>query len=108
MAVYEDIYTYNASNLSYSGTLSGAYVLTPPTVDEGPAGYGRLFWRYKLTRGDTLLMTAGVVTRTRTPSIQEIRDADYSYMGGHSYVISPNENALLVAAGYGANIVTVP
>lgn len=84
------------------------YKLTPPTVDEGPAGFGRLFWRYKLTRGDTLLMTAGVVTRTRTPSIQEVIDADYSYMGGHSYIISPNENALLVAAGYGANITVVP
>jgi len=84
-----------------------AYVLTPPTVDEGPAGFGRLFWRYKIARGDTLLMTAGVVTRTRTPSVAEAAAADYAYLGGHVYVISPAENTLLIAAGYGGNITTV-
>jgi len=83
------------------------YILEPPTVDEGPAGFGRLFWRYKITRGDTLLMTGGVVTRSRTYSVQEVADADHAYLGGHKYVLSPLEYTQLVAAGYSANITVV-
>lgn len=84
-----------------------AYILNPPTVDETPAGFGRLFWRYRVARGDSLLVYGTSVTRTRTPSVQECEDADYVYLGGHVYDISPEERNILVDAGYGAYITEV-
>ena len=84
------------------------YLLKPPTVEEGPAGFGRLFYRYKLTRADSLIMTAGVVTRQRTFSNTQSNAADYFYIGGHEYVLSVPEYTQLVAAGYGAFITTLP
>ena len=84
------------------------YILKPPTVEEGPAGFGRLFYRYKITRGDSLIMTAGVVTRQRTFSNVQTSAADFVYLGGHQYVLSPIEYTQLVAAGYGSYITSVP
>lgn len=83
------------------------YILNPPTVREGPAGFGRLFYRYPIHRGDTLLVTNGEVTRTRTPSIDEVNAAQQVYLGGHVYELSQAERDLLVAAGYSAYITTV-
>jgi hypothetical protein len=84
------------------------YVLNTPTRDEGPAGDNWLFWRYKIARGDSLLVNGTVVTRVRTPSVQDTQSADYYYAGGHTYVISPTEYTILVNAGYGAYITTIP
>ncbi len=84
------------------------YILKPPTVEEGPAGFGNLFYRYKITRGDSLIMTGGVVTRQRTFSNVQTNAADFVYLGGHEYVLSPIEYTQLVAAGYGAYIQTLP
>lgn len=84
------------------------YILKPPTVDEAPAGFGRLMYRYKITRADSLIMTNGVVTRQRTFANTQTDAADYVYLGGHEYVLSPTEYTQLVAAGYGAYITTVP
>jgi hypothetical protein len=36
-----------------------AYRFTTPTISEGPAGEGRLFGRYRLTRGITVLKIDG-------------------------------------------------
>jgi hypothetical protein len=83
------------------------YILNPPTVREGPAGFGRLFYRYPVHRGDTLLVTDGVVTRVRTPSIDEFNAAQQVYQGGHVYELSQAEHDLLVAAGYADYITTV-
>ena len=85
-----------------------AYILKPPTVEEGPAGGGILFWRYRLNRANSLLMTGGVVTSIRTPDVASAAAADYFYQGGHEYNLSNTEYTQLVAAGYGANITTVP
>jgi hypothetical protein len=84
-----------------------AYLLKPPTREEGPAGFGRLFYRYRITRGDTLLVYGTSVVRTRTPGVQETLDADYYYLGGHEYYLSNNEYTILTNAGYGAYITTV-
>lgn len=80
------------------------YLLRPPQVDEGPAGFGRLLYRYKITRADSLIMTAGVVTRQRTFSNVQTEAAQYVYLGGHEYYISLSEYTQLVAAGYGQYI----
>lgn len=75
--------------------------LNPPTVNETPAGFGRLFWRYPIARGDSLLVYGSQVIRVRTPSVQEFQDADYAYSGGHIYTITDTEKNILTAAGYG-------
>jgi hypothetical protein len=65
---------------------------------------GRFLSRYSIHRGDTLLVTGGVVTRVRTPSVDETLDADFCYLGGHEYVLSVAEYDVLVAAGFSDNI----
>ena len=84
-----------------------AYVFTPPTTDETPAGFGALMWRYRIARADTILMTNGVTNQQRPFEVSEVTAADYAYIGGHVYTISQKERDQLVAAGYGANITTV-
>lgn len=84
------------------------YTLRPPTVEEGPAGLPPLFHRYKLLKADSLIMTAGVVTRQRTFSNAQTQAADFAYIGGHEYVLSQGEYDQLVAAGYGSFITYTP
>ena len=83
-----------------------AYYFLPPTVAEGPAGGGALFYRYKLTRANSVLQrTDGSYYSVRTPSVEETQSALYYYPGGHKNLISESERTSLIAAGYGANII---
>jgi len=84
-----------------------AYQFTPPSVDEGPAGFGRLMWRYRIARGDTLLVNGNAVTRLRTPGVDQTLEADYYYLGGHVYNITDVERTILINAGYGQYITTI-
>ena len=84
-----------------------AYLLKTPTVKEGPAGFGRLFYRYKIDRNDSLLVYGTAVTRLRTPSVEETQTATYAYVGGHEYYLTQVEYDILVNAGYGAYITNV-
>ena len=77
-----------------------AYRFTTPTISEGPAGEGRLFSRYRLTRGVSVLKVAGEYYEYRSPSSEEIAEAEVAYIGGYSYEVSPGEKASLEAAGY--------
>jgi hypothetical protein len=77
-----------------------AYIFTTPTISEGPAGEGRLFSRYRLTRGVTVLKIDGEYYELRYPSSEEVEAAEEAYMGGYSYEVSPGEKASLEAAGY--------
>jgi hypothetical protein len=77
-----------------------AYRFTTPTVSEGPAGEGRLFGRYRLVRGITVLKIDGEYYQTRYPSSEEVEAAEVAYIGGYSYEVSPGEKAALEAAGY--------
>ena len=77
-----------------------AYRFTTPTVSEGPAGEGRLFGRYRLTRGITVLKIDGEYYEMRYPSSEEVEAAEEAYMGGYSYEVSAGEKASLEAAGY--------
>ena len=85
-----------------------AYVFNPPTVEEGPAGFGWLFWRYRIARSNTILVYGTSVQSERTPGVDETQNADYCYQGGHRYVLSTNEYNILNNAGYGAYITVVP
>lgn len=77
-----------------------AYRFTTPTVSEGPAGDGRLFSRYRLLRGITVLKIDGEYYELRYPSSEEVEAADEAYIGGYSYEVSAEEKADLEAAGY--------
>lgn len=72
----------------------------PPTVSEGPAGFG-LFYRYKLTRGVSVLKTGGVYRKLRVPSTDQIDAASEYYAGGHEYDVTEAQKAALIAAGIG-------
>lgn len=80
------------------------YYLTPPTEEYGPAGGGRLFIRYRLTRGISLMRNNGVWSETRFPTEDVIAAAELFYLGGHEYEISQGVYTELVNAGYGANV----
>lgn len=77
-----------------------AYRFTTPTISEGPAGEGRLFSRYRLIRGITVLKIDGVYYELRYPSSEEVAAAEIAYMGGYSYEVSEGEKAQLEEAGY--------
>ena len=77
---------------------------TMPIVREGPAGFDKLFARYKLHRADSLIIKSGVPTQKRSFEVSELTSADYYYVGGHVYNLSPTEVTVLTAAGYGAYI----
>lgn len=77
-----------------------AYRFTTPTISEGPAGEGRLFSRYRLVRGITVLKIDGQYYETRFPSSEEVGAAQVAYVGGYSYTVDATEKAALEAAGY--------
>lgn len=85
----------------------GVFLFRPPTVDEGPAGGGRLFGRYKLTRGISILITEGVVVEQRWPDVAQCAAADVVYIGGHDYYMNAADAAVLENAGYAANLTAV-
>lgn len=77
-----------------------AYRFTTPTISEGPAGEGRLFSRYRLVRGITVLKIDGQYYQVRFPSSEEVAAAQIAYVGGYSYPVDAAEKASLEAAGY--------
>ena len=84
-----------------------AYTFTPPTVEEGPAGFSRLFWRYRINRANTILVYGTAIVSLRTPGVDQVAEADYVYLGGHISPITEVERTILINAGYGAYIQTV-
>jgi hypothetical protein len=77
-----------------------AYRFTTPTISEGPAGEGRLFSRYRLVRGVSVLKIDGVYYELRNPSSEEVQAAQAAYIGGYSYEVDLAEKTALEAAGY--------
>lgn len=80
------------------------YYVTPPTEEYGPAGGGRLFIRYRLTRGMSLQRNNGVWSVTTFPTENVIAAADVFYLGGREYVIDLTTYNELIAQGFGANV----
>jgi len=77
------------------------YYVTPPTEEYGPAGGGRLFIRYRLTRGQSLMSIDGVWSVTTFPTEDVMKAADIFYLGGREYEIKKGIYDSLVAQGYG-------
>jgi hypothetical protein len=80
------------------------YYFLPPTVEEGPAGGGRLFIRYRLNRGVTVMRVNGVWQEIRYPTEDQTGAADIVFRGGYKHYITDEQRTELIAAGYGANI----
>jgi hypothetical protein len=80
------------------------YYLTTPTEEYGPAGGGRLFIRYRLTRGVSLMRNAGVWSTTTFPTEDVMKAAELFYLGGSDYEISQGVYTELIAQGFGANV----
>lgn len=77
-----------------------AFYFTTPTVEEGPAGDNYLHYRYKLTRGVTVIKNGATYTEVRYPFQEDLEAADAYYLGGRTYEVSATEKASLEAAGY--------
>jgi hypothetical protein len=80
------------------------YYVTPPVVEYGPAGGGRLFIRYRLNRGESLVRNNGIWSQTAFPTEDVIREADKFFLGGSTYEIDLATYNSLVAQGFGANV----
>jgi hypothetical protein len=75
------------------------YIFTTPTVEEGPAGSGRLFHFYKLNRGISIVLkpTGGYA------QVRYLQDADFDtypayYQGGYNYTVDEATKAALLLA----------
>lgn len=77
-----------------------AYYFMTPTVSEGPLAPGRLFSRFRLTRGVTVLKIDGEYYEVRYPTSEEVEAAEIAYIGGSKYLVDATEKASLEAAGY--------
>ena len=72
----------------------------PPTIEEGPAGFG-MFYRYKLTRGISVLKIGNTYYKLRVPSTDQVESASEYYAGGHEYDVTQNQKTALINAGIG-------
>jgi hypothetical protein len=78
--------------------------LRTPTYAENLWTDDRLFARYKLDRGYTLLVSGTTVTQTTYPYLGDLAQYDHVYLGGHEYPLTSAEVTILTNAGYGAYI----
>lgn len=77
-----------------------AFYFTTPIVNEGPAAYNTLHYRYKIKRGVTVVNYNEVYYETRGASQEELAEATKYYLGGMTYQVTAGEKASLEAAGY--------
>lgn len=89
-----------ASELVMDNTVSPVFRLVLPT---GTASFtsDRLWRRFPVRTGITMLITDGAVTLKEYVSDTELNAADAYYLGGYRHQISPAERAVIVGAGYG-------
>lgn len=81
------------------------YLFTPPTVEQGPVARDRLFFRYTMPRGLTVIKRFDATYyESRFPAQTELEAAADFWLGGHIYTIDQEARDELAAAGYGANI----
>jgi hypothetical protein len=84
------------------------YKFVTPTVFETPIAWDRLFIRYGIHRGVTVMMMNGTYSTYRFPSQTETLEATEVYLGGHEYTIDEATKTRLTDASiggvYGDNI----
>jgi hypothetical protein len=55
-----------------------------------------------IPRGVSLLVTGTTVVANRTPSQDDLANADTYYLGGHVYILDEIQAQILIDAGYGS------
>ena len=82
------------------------YYFTGPTTSEGPAGGGRLFIRFRLTRGITVYRMHGKWYQDRYLTEDQTAAADpgWVFKGGYTTPITQEQVTELTNAGYGQYI----
>jgi len=76
------------------------YKFITPSVEEGPAGVGPLFSRYRLNRGVSVLKVDNQWYEMRYPTEEDLVNAQYFYRGGYEYTVDDTVGAELLALGY--------
>lgn len=79
-----------------------AWYFTPPEYDLKPARGGPLLSRYSFPYAYSVLKRGASYENVISPSVDLFTDPgiDFIYQGGHVYEVTPEEAALLEAAGY--------
>jgi len=91
---YQLITPWDAETWIVDGTYASPYARL--AARPAPQG-GRIT---DIGRGITLLVTGSTVTQNRTPSQDDLADADVYYLGGHSYTLDDSAAQILINAGY--------
>ena len=60
-----------------------------------------MFYRYKLTRGISVLKIGNTYYKLRVPSTDQVESASEYYAGGHEYEVSSTTKTALLNAGIG-------
>ena len=79
------------------------YRFETPKVFETPMGYHRLFVRFGIDRGVTVMMIDGQYSSYRFPSQTDMAAATEVYLGGHAYIIDEKTKNRLTDASIGGN-----
>ena len=79
------------------------YKFVPPSVYETPIAWDRLFVRYGIHRGVSVLMIDGMYSTYRFPGQTEVAAATEVYLGGHEYIIDEKTKNRLTDASIGGN-----
>jgi hypothetical protein len=78
------------------------WLFQTPTVKEGPAAEGRLFYFYKLDRGVTIVLKpTGGYAQIRYPVDGDLDSYPAVYRGGSRYEVDDTTKAALIAGGVG-------
>lgn len=77
------------------------YIFTTPVVEEGPSGYHRLFYFYKLNRALTVVRSGSTYSTGRWFTQDELDSYDEYWLGGHDHEVSEATKTALIAGGIG-------
>ncbi len=78
------------------------WLFKTPTVLEGPAGGGRLFYFYKIDRGITIVKDSdGDYIQIRYPQDEDLLDYAEVYRGGYNHTVDDATKAALIAGNVG-------
>ena len=78
------------------------WLFTTPTVKEGPAGEGRLFYFYKIDRAISIVMQPNGVWKQMRYLVDDDFDTyPIAYRGGYKYEVDDATKASLIAGNVG-------
>jgi len=79
------------------------YKFVTPSVKETPAGDNRLFMRYGIDCGITIMMSEDINSTYRFPSQTDALAATEVYLGGREYIIDEITRTRLTNTNIGGN-----